>query len=132
MQPAEVIRDEHGTRLPFSHCASLRPQLVAVHCPALWMRRRRSPGEHRSARGRRSFNDIVVNTVSSGQQLKPKIDMSLNGTFAIVWEDDSNSNGYYEIMLAGFASNGQRLSTSPSAAVNKNGYYEIVANDIQL
>ncbi len=99
--------------------------------------------------------------MSSGQQLKPKIDMSLNGTFAIVWEDDSNSNGYYEIMLAGFASNGQRLSTSPSAAVNtndrgnqikpdvtltesrrafvvwqddvnKNGYYEIVANDIQL
>ncbi|MCP3940968.1 MAG: hypothetical protein GY710_05740 [Desulfobacteraceae bacterium] len=56
--------------------------------------------------GNETIDGFYVNSVGSGQQYQPDIAMDSNGNFVIVWEDDNDSNGYYEILARGFDSAG--------------------------
>jgi len=109
--------------------------------------------------GAQRFPEMTVNTVSSGQQLKPSLGIDANGDFVVVWEDDSNKNNFYQILARGFYANGtQRFSArtingdadgqqlKPSVAMtgnagfvvtweddlDKNGRYEILARGLEF
>ncbi|MBI2570625.1 MAG: neprosin family prolyl endopeptidase [Candidatus Schekmanbacteria bacterium] len=100
------------------------------------------------------FSDMTVNTVSDGQQLRPRVASNDSGNVVVVWEDDSNENGVYQIHARGLdlhgfeafsditinsVSSGQQRN--PAVAIDKsgnfvvaweddkndNGYYEIMA-----
>jgi len=58
--------------------------------------------------GCEKFAPIVVNQIPDGQQLKPHIDMAPDGKFVVVWEDDQDRNGKYQILAAGFNEYGKR------------------------
>ncbi len=52
------------------------------------------------------FPEIAVNTNTAGTQLVPDVAIANNGEFVVVWADDSDRNGYYEILARGFHSDG--------------------------
>jgi hypothetical protein len=58
------------------------------------------------ADGTERFADITVNSVAAGQQLKPAIAMDASGNFVVVWEDDQDGNGVYQILARGFHAGG--------------------------
>jgi len=61
--------------------------------------------------GSQRFSDRKVNSDSSGQQHQPAVAIDQNGDFVVAWQDDKDGNGYYEILMRGFNSNGsQRFS----------------------
>ncbi len=107
-----------------------------------------------NADGSERFSDFTINSVAAGQQLKPQIAMAANGSFVVVWEDDKDGNGYYQIYARGFnadgselfsditvnsAGSGQQLKPQVGMAANgnfvvvweddkdNNGYYQIYA-----
>jgi uncharacterized protein YxeA len=109
------------------------------------------------ANGTQKFADITINSNWRGQQLRPDIAMMPNGDFVVVWQDDNNENGYYQILARGFNSNGVQKfgditinsnsrgqQLKPTIAVdnignfvvtweddnNENGYYQILARGI--
>ena len=61
-----------------------------------------------NANGSQRFADMTVNSVASGQQLKPAVAMTIDGKFVVVWEDDKDGNGYYQIYARGFNANGSQ------------------------
>ncbi len=103
------------------------------------------------------FDERVINNISSGNQRNPDIDLDEYGNFVVVWEDDNDNNGYYDIYVRGFWANsnarfpGNRVNTNaqgrqfnPRVAVSEdhsdhryvvtweddndnNGYYEVLA-----
>jgi Calcineurin-like phosphoesterase len=56
--------------------------------------------------GNALFGEKVVNTVSSGEQRHPDVAMDDQGNFVVVWEDDQDGNGSYQILARGFLANG--------------------------
>ncbi len=52
---------------------------------------------------------FVVNANTAGNQRNPDVAMDKNGNFVVVWEDDSDGNGKYEIWMRGFKANGSEL-----------------------
>jgi hypothetical protein len=58
------------------------------------------------ADGTQLFSDRVVNTTSEGQQRNPAIAMDGAGNFAVVWEDDNDGNGDYQIYGRTYLANG--------------------------
>ena len=52
------------------------------------------------------FNRITVNSEAAGQQKNPDIAMSPNGEFVVVWEDDQDGNGRFNILGRGFNADG--------------------------
>jgi type IX secretion system substrate protein len=77
------------------------------------------------ADGNKRFGDITVNSVAAGQQFKPTVAMASDSTFFVVWEDDSNNNGYFQILAAGFDAQGNKqfgdtvVNGEPSGGHNK-------------
>ncbi|WP_340679671.1 hypothetical protein [Paraglaciecola sp.] len=62
---------------------------------------------------------FTVNEVAEGQQVNPDIAMnSASGNFVIVWQDDRDNNGFYNIRLRTFDINGQ--GTIGSTLVNSD------------
>ena len=59
-----------------------------------------------NADGSERFHDITVNSVGKGQQFKPAVAMASDGRFVVVWEDDQDENGYYQILARGFNADG--------------------------
>jgi calcineurin-like phosphoesterase family protein len=59
-----------------------------------------------NADGSTRFGDIRVNSVSSGQQIRPAVAVDAVGNFVVVWEDDSNGNGVMQIHARGFRADG--------------------------
>ena len=95
-----------------------------------------------SSDGCEVFSDMVVNTLTSGQQKKPAIAMDSNGNFVVVWEDDNDNNNSYDIYVKGFNSNGTqrfayfRVNTvssgqqlKPAIAMDSNGNFVVVWED---
>ncbi|MFZ1529181.1 MAG: metallophosphoesterase [Ferruginibacter sp.] len=95
-----------------------------------------------NAAGVKSGNDFIVNTNADGQQRNPDIAMNVTGNFVIVWEDDSNENGLYQVKAARFSpsgikqgsdftvnsnSNGQQIT--PSIAISTGGDFVVVWED---
>ena len=58
------------------------------------------------ANGAEGFPDMTVNSVSTGQQLKPAIAMDGSGNFVVLWEDDKDGNGTYQVYARGFDAGG--------------------------
>ncbi|WP_437523184.1 metallophosphoesterase [Sorangium sp. So ce726] len=56
--------------------------------------------------GNARFSQLAVNSVDSGQQRRPSVAVDDSGRFVVVWEDDQDDNGVYEIMARGFNANG--------------------------
>jgi len=59
-----------------------------------------------NADGKQRFSQRTVNSIGAGQQLKPQIAMADDGSFVVVWEDDADGNGHFEIEMRGFSANG--------------------------
>jgi hypothetical protein len=53
--------------------------------------------------GGNRISQFQVNTTATGQHGKPAIAMDTDGDFAVVWEDDQDDNGFYQIYGRGFA-----------------------------
>jgi len=92
--------------------------------------------------GNRNFNDITVNYNINGVHFGPRVGVQDDGNFMVVWQDDSDDNGYYQIVAAGFNTNavkmvsdftvnqvgaGQQLQ--PDIAISPAGKYIIVWDD---
>ena len=56
---------------------------------------------------------FTINTDTEGDQITPKVAMDNKGNFVVVWADDTDNNGYYEIYMRGFDENGnERIKTT--------------------
>lgn len=109
--------------------------------------------------GIKQGNDIAVNTVSAGQQKAPAVTVYPSGDFVIVWQDDQDTNGFYQILGRGFNAGGtqkfadEAINTSDNGQhkkpaigcdnqgnfivvweddIDKNNYYEIVARGFNM
>jgi hypothetical protein len=60
--------------------------------------------------------DFVVNPVTAGQQQTPAVAADAAGNFVVVWADDQDANGSFQIHARGFASDGSERI--PTFAVN--------------
>ncbi len=59
-----------------------------------------------SAGGCSGFKDVVVNPTTTGHQLTPAVAMDSAGRFVVVWTDDADDNGVYQIHGRGFNADG--------------------------
>jgi hypothetical protein len=59
-----------------------------------------------AAGGCSGFHDLVVNTNKAGQQSTPAIAMDALGRFVVVWADDPDANGVFQIRGRGFNADG--------------------------
>jgi hypothetical protein len=97
-----------------------------------------------TAVGANRFNQLQVNTNAAGQHAKPQVAMDQNGAFAVVWEDDQDDNGYYQIYGRGFTLAGaQRFGVfavnsvgdgqqyAPSIAMKAGGDFVVAWEDDQ-
>jgi hypothetical protein len=74
-----------------------------------------------SAAGTVSGGNIVVNSVSDGQQRRPDVGMASDGRFVVVWEDDQDDNGYYEIFTRRFNANGTAMAGQTTINQDSDG-----------
>jgi hypothetical protein len=94
--------------------------------------------------GNQLFSQLTVNVVSSGQQKHPDVAIDDSGRFVVVWEDDQDGDGSYEIRVRGFNANGsERFSdrmvnvvssgqqTAPSVACDASGNFVVAWEDDQ-
>ena len=106
------------------------------------------------AAGIPTTGEILVNSDSGGHQRRPDVAINDSGDFVVVWEDDRDGNGYYQILGRTFDTLGNALSgdltlnpvsdgqqVRPSVGIDAtghwvaaweddrdgNGYYEIFA-----
>ncbi len=88
------------------------------------------------------FNDQVMNPVASGYQLFPDIGVAADGSFVVVWQDDADGNGLYQIRARGFYADGsQRFAMitvnsvasgqqlTPAIGVADDGRFVVVWDD---
>ena len=66
-----------------------------------------------------AFANLVVNSVSSGNQAKPAVGINGRGDFVVVWEDDNDGNNFYQILGRGFTFDGAQ--NIPEFTVNSEG-----------
>jgi hypothetical protein len=59
-----------------------------------------------NADGSERFHDLTVNSIASGQQRNPAVASDATGNFVVTWEDDSDGNGFFEILARGFNADG--------------------------
>lgn len=85
---------------------------------------------------------FTVNSTTKGDQMSPDVAMDKNGNFVVVWSDDSDGNGYYEIHMRGFDETGKerfkqtRVNSksdgqqrNPSIAMAPDGHFVIAWED---
>lgn len=95
-----------------------------------------------NATGTERWSEFTVNTGSAGQQEDAKIAMAPNGDFVIVWEDDRDSDGLFEVKGRGFDIDGtERIAqftinsrssgqqTDPAIAIATNGDFVVTWED---
>ena len=94
------------------------------------------------ADGSERFADFTVNSAEAGQQLEPAVAMEPGGGFVVVWEDDQDGNGSYEIMARGFNADGSERfaditvnsqpsgqQLNPAIGMNSDGDFVITWED---
>ncbi|MEK6304667.1 MAG: M12 family metallopeptidase [Acidobacteriota bacterium] len=94
------------------------------------------------ANGRQHFSQRTVNVHSAGQQIAPHVAVANDGRFVVVWQDDTDKNGIFQIKARGFESNGsERFSqrtvnthprgqqTAPRVAIAPDGFFVGVWED---
>lgn len=68
--------------------------------------------------GCEKVKQFTVNSETSGDQMTPAAAMDKSGNFVVVWADDKDGNGFYEIFMRGFDETGkERIKTT---LVNSN------------
>jgi hypothetical protein len=93
------------------------------------------------AEGCERFHDRVVNTVATGQQLKPAVAADPTGRFVVAWEDNGGDQ-FYQVKVRGFKADGtQRFSQrtvntdatgqqrKPAVATDAEGNFVVVWED---
>lgn len=74
--------------------------------------------------GGNRVSQFQVNTTSTGQHGKPALGMDSDGDFTIVWEDDQDNNGYFQIYGRGFNFAGtQRFGVTAMNTVSDGQQY---------
>ncbi len=94
--------------------------------------------------GAERFAQVRVNPTATGQHRNPKVAMDSSGNFVVTWEDDTDGNGYYQVLARGFTASGvQRLATftvnsvadgqqlSPAIGMNAAGDFVVAWEDDQ-
>lgn len=94
--------------------------------------------------GNALFGQIAVNSVATGQQRRPSVDVDDSGRFVVAWEDDQNDDGAAEIMVRGFNANGTERfhdltvntvlsgpQSHPAVACDRNGNFVVAWEDDQ-
>lgn len=94
--------------------------------------------------GNALFSERVINTIASGEQRHPALAADNQGNFVVVWEDDKDSNGYYQIFARGFNADGSQrfpditvnsVSSGqqfrPAVAMDDNGRFVVAWEDDQ-
>jgi len=61
------------------------------------------------AGGCQAFADLRVNPDGAGHQANPVVAMDAVGNFVVVWEDDADGNGVFQIRARGFFADGSEL-----------------------
>jgi hypothetical protein len=56
--------------------------------------------------GMQRFSQRTINTHSRGQQTAPRVAIAPDGFFVVVWEDDTDGNGFNNIHMRGFHADG--------------------------
>lgn len=91
------------------------------------------------ATGRQMFSQRTVNAKSAGQQREPHVAVANDGRIVVVWEDDRDGNGLFQIKMRGFNADGsERFSErtvntvaagqqrKPRVAIAPDGYFVVV------
>lgn len=93
------------------------------------------------ADGVQAVPQLRANPIAAGQQQKPDVGMAADGSFVVVWQDDSNNNGFYNIRGAGYDALGQLQwsrtlndvtagqQRRPAISVAPNGDFVVVWED---
>ena len=94
------------------------------------------------AAGTPTTGEILVNGDSSGHQRRPDVAINDSGDFVVVWEDDRDGNGYYQVLGRTFDASGNALSgdvtvnpvsagqqVRPSVGVDSAGHWVAVWED---
>ena len=92
--------------------------------------------------GCQKVKQFTVNADTAGDQMTPAVAMDKNGNFVVVWADDKDGNGAYEIFMRGFDENGkERIKTTvvnskadgqqrnPSIAMAPDGRFVVAWED---
>ncbi|MBW1811048.1 MAG: metallophosphoesterase [Deltaproteobacteria bacterium] len=95
--------------------------------------------------GSQNFSLMTVNSEGDGRQRNPAVAMTPDGSFVVVWEDDSDSSdgsGNYDIFARGFHPDGTEKfhdivvnditagpQNAPSVAMDSNGNFVVVWRD---
>jgi len=87
-------------------------------------------------------NDFKVSVGNKGNKINPDVAVFDDGSFIVVWQDDKDGNGYYQIACRKFNSLGQPLSKeiivnsnyngqqlNPKVVASKNGSFVITWDD---
>ncbi|MBQ9394268.1 MAG: metallophosphoesterase [Proteobacteria bacterium] len=92
--------------------------------------------------GCEKVKQFTVNANTAGDQMSPVVAADKDGNFVVVWADDNDGNGYYEIMMRGFDETGnERIKTTivntkgdgnqrnPSIAMTPDGRFVVAWED---
>ncbi|MBQ9396396.1 MAG: metallophosphoesterase [Proteobacteria bacterium] len=92
--------------------------------------------------GCEKVKQFTVNNPTAGDQMTPAVAMDKYGNFVVVWADDTDGNGYYQIYMRGFDENGkERFATTvvnskdtgqqfnPSIAMAPDGRFVVAWED---
>jgi hypothetical protein len=95
-----------------------------------------------NANGAALGGQFTVNQSSTGQQRKPRVDASASFEFVVVWEDDRDGNGKYQIFARPFRSDGTARANevtinpvsageqrSPDVGMDDNGLFYVAWQD---
>jgi hypothetical protein len=98
-----------------------------------------------AAGGCRAWADLRVNPNAAGHQSNPAIAMNAQGDFVVVWQDDTDGNGVFQIKARGFFANGkERFSVrtvntvaagqqlAPTVAMGPSGAFVVAWQDDPL
>lgn len=78
-----------------------------------------------TATGANRFNQLAANTNTAGQHGQPSVSADNAGNFVVVWEDDEDNNGFYQIYGRGFTATGaQRIARFTVNTVSSGQQYE--------
>jgi len=59
-----------------------------------------------NADGSERFSTRQINVENDGEQIAPDVAMAANGDFVVVWADDKDGNGFFQIRGRGYFANG--------------------------
>jgi hypothetical protein len=80
--------------------------------------------------GTQRWAERRANRRSSGQQRRPQIAMGPFGDFVVVWEDDADKNGFYQIRMRAFTADGDQKFSERT--VNKFARGQQIEPDIAV